>query len=714
MMCRPLFQLVLISLLLACLAWSAQGKEGGSPSPLSQQAAPEFHAIVCGIDQYSSPELHLQFASSDADAMARVLKVGAEHLFGPDHVYITLLKGTVKKADLQAAFAQRRQMKPGDVLVVYLSGHGTAPQGSYCYLTSEAVSRELIKNDPLQRQKASVQSEELVGWLRNIPARKQVIVLDTCEAGAVGMAVTNPARGADATDEGTSRPALQQALVRLQAATGSWWLFGAASGQIVYENPKIEHGLLTFALLEGMHGGGLREDGLVDVDRLFEYAVCRVPQLAHRIGGSQIPEVVKPTTGSFDIGQLPEADRPQVPGFAPVFARPLLMDPNVLDDSLNLTAALGSALDAILNPHQPQQRGIPVVGANRITFESSDDPDAYRVRGTYTVDGVNGEHVRIKLALCHGKQQKAALETEGARKDLAPLIERVAQTLVDRVENPKASIDKGIRLVVSTQELGREKPKCYVLAIGVSGYKMPELRLNYAHKDAEELAQVYQDQKGGLFCEVEVRTLADPPETMHPQATRGNIMDALDWLSKRMTQNDYAVVLISGHGMPDDQGHYYFVPQDCDPEHLLRDGVRWSEIHDVLTNLPGKKLLFLDTCHSGGSDGTVVKDASGAYGQILKEGNLEGSGLITFASCMPTEASAEGPQWHHGVFTKYLLEGLRGKADADGDGVVTLAELDKYITDQVKAERPRQHPTTAHPPSIPNALPLAFAMSSSK
>jgi uncharacterized caspase-like protein len=52
------------------------------------------------------------------------------------------------------------------------------------------------------------------------------------------------------------------------------------------------------------------------------------------------------------------------------------------------------------------------------------------------------------------------------------------------------------------------------------------------------------------------------------------------------------------------------------------------------------------------------------------------------------ELSYENKRWGggHGVFTYALLEGLRGKADANGDSLITAGELFAYVRDRVRLE----------------------------
>jgi uncharacterized caspase-like protein len=55
--------------------------------------------------------------------------------------------------------------------------------------------------------------------------------------------------------------------------------------------------------------------------------------------------------------------------------------------------------------------------------------------------------------------------------------------------------------------------------------------------------------------------------------------------------------------------------------------------------------------------------------------------------------SAENDELKHGVFTYYLVEGLKGMADADEDGLITVEEVYRYVSDKVpQATGQEQHP----------------------
>ena len=105
--------------------WTPEGQADAHP--------PELYVIVCGVSQYAEPKLNLRFSAKDAEDMAHALELAGKRLFGADKVHLTLLSTAddpkaqkPTKDNLRQAFAAARQAKPGDVLVVYLAGHGVS------------------------------------------------------------------------------------------------------------------------------------------------------------------------------------------------------------------------------------------------------------------------------------------------------------------------------------------------------------------------------------------------------------------------------------------------------------------------------------------------------------------------------------------------------------------------------------------------------------
>jgi WD40 repeat protein len=244
------------------------------------------------------------------------------------------------------------------------------------------------------------------------------------------------------------------------------------------------------------------------------------------------------------------------------------------------------------------------------------------------------------------------------------------------------------------------KPKLYVLAIGISRYQDARLTLGLAAKDAEDFTAALQRQQGSLYREVEVKLLTDAT------ATKGNILDGLEWLERQTTSKDVAAVFLAGHGVNDRNGDYYFLPVDADAERLKRTGVAFTDLKNTVSRLPGKVLFFIDTCHAGNIMGQQrgLTDITRVVNELASAEN----GVVVFAASTGNQYSIENQDWGNGAFTKALVEGLYGKADYPGAGRITVTMLDLYLSERVKElTKGQQTPTTIKPHSIPD-FPVAL------
>ena len=239
------------------------------------------------------------------------------------------------------------------------------------------------------------------------------------------------------------------------------------------------------------------------------------------------------------------------------------------------------------------------------------------------------------------------------------------------------------------------KPTLYLLSIGVSKYKNSEYNLAFADIDAKSIVKTFKLQEHKLYKKVVTKLLTNN------QANTDNILDALDWIEQEATSKDVVVIFIAGHGINDNKGNYYFVTYDTNIDKLRRTGLKWSEIEDTISSLPGKTILLVDTCHSGNILGSSQRrDLTGAIQSITNSG----SGAVIMTATTGRGYSYEDPKWHHGAFTLSFIDGLgKLKADYNGDGVVTIKEIDLYITNRVKQlTKGAQKPTTIIPNSVPD------------
>ena len=270
-----------------------------------------------------------------------------------------------------------------------------------------------------------------------------------------------------------------------------------------------------------------------------------------------------------------------------------------------------------------------------------------------------------------------------------------------RAVSEQATVRLRWKGTVAVKEEFQIKPKLYVLAVGISQYQDAELRLGLAAKDALDFSSAWTVQKGQLYSGVEARILADA------QATKGNILDGLEWLQRQVTQKDVAVLFFAGHGINDPNGVFYFLPVDADLERLKRTGISQSDITSTVTMIAGKVVVFMDACHSGNLMGNTKRRGLVVSSAVVNELASAENGAVVFSSSTGRQYSQENPDWGNGAFTKGLVEGLSGKADYKGTGRITVNMLDLYVSERVKElTQGQQTPTTVKPPNVPD-FPVA-------
>ncbi len=247
-----------------------------------------------------------------------------------------------------------------------------------------------------------------------------------------------------------------------------------------------------------------------------------------------------------------------------------------------------------------------------------------------------------------------------------------------------------------TIHMTKKKGEIWAVIIGINKYRnLPFLK--YAVNDAREIYrymievnQVPQDHIWLLLDE---------------DATLDNIRSTLGTkLRRKAGKEDMVIVYLAGHGATEkddssldgDGLEKYILPHNADPSDLYASAMPMGEISRIFQRISSEKLVFLtDTCYSGASGGRTIlisgmrANVSGTFLDRLSQGK----GRMIIAASDANQVSAEKDELKHGVFTYYMLEGLRGKADFDDDGVITLDEIYRYVSVKVpQATGQDQHP----------------------
>lgn len=412
----------------------------------AQLKPPRLYAIIGGVSDYEGSEIDLTFAGKDANDFAQAIENGARRMLcvgipidSPEcneRINITLLtdfksdyatrKNAQKptKGNFKKAFEAAREAAADDIFIVYLSGHGITLENKsdvYAYLAADAFTGNpnAFKDEDLLNRQA-ITSVELTDWIKQVPALKRVMILDTCAAGGAAEKLKFVEQKNLSGDQ-------IRAIARLKDTTGFYVLMGSAADAVSYEASTYGQGLLTYSLLFGISTGDAlnKIDGEANIGELFVYATGKVPDLARNIGGIQKPKVITPVNSQpFPIGIFTSSERSMIrlPTSKPMFLRPRLtnLDPNILDDNLFLEKAVSNFLVNDIFTKSRNGQEVEVLFLN-----SDDDPNSYRIVGAYTIAG---EKISVKIRL---RKDNATLpkETvvEGTAEDKTELAKKIVE-----------------------------------------------------------------------------------------------------------------------------------------------------------------------------------------------------------------------------------------------------------------------------------------------
>jgi hypothetical protein len=261
----------------------------------------------------------------------------------------------------------------------------------------------------------------------------------------------------------------------------------------------------------------------------------------------------------------------------------------------------------------------------------------------------------------------------------------------------------------------KQKRRLVVLSVGVNAHlnNSKEMDRPWNKNDAEDLVGVLKKQAPRLYRDVQSRVLTGP------DATARNILDGFDWLRRECKADDTVVILLMGHGGNDEKNRFVFISYDFDDTRRDQTSVSYEEIQRCLSNLPGRVILFVGSCHSGdvlggrGSERLPVMDTTQLSNALASEEN----GVVVFTASTGRQVAWSGSKLRNSLFFQAILEGLNGKADLLRKGTITVASLETYISSRVpelfekyiaKGEAAKkigaitQTPTVAKPQTIPD------------
>lgn len=214
-----------------------------------------------------------------------------------------------------------------------------------------------------------------------------------------------------------------------------------------------------------------------------------------------------------------------------------------------------------------------------------------------------------------------------------------------------------------------DKVKIWAVVVGVARYAhMPVLK--YTDDDAYHIYAFLKSPEGGALPDEQIKVLIDD------DATRSNIIRSMRQVLLQADENDVVLLYFSGHGLPGS-----FLPVDFDG---FNNKLQHEDLNELFKESKAKhKICLADACHSGSLmamraplDGTLQK-----YYKAFEESD---GGTALLLSSKGDEYSLEDKGLRQGIFSHFLIRGLKGEADNDKNKIVTISELYDFVYSNVR------------------------------
>ncbi len=229
----------------------------------------------------------------------------------------------------------------------------------------------------------------------------------------------------------------------------------------------------------------------------------------------------------------------------------------------------------------------------------------------------------------------------------------------------------------------------YALLIGV-GNDLPTTVL-----DATAIYNILVDEKLAGYPEDNIILLTEG------NATREGILNGFDKLISRIDEDSSVMLFYSGHGgFYEPWNQFYLVPNDFDADEYDTTWVTAEELKAKINQINSRRLIFfLDCCHAAGmTRGEVGSGVSTTLSKLQNPEGLaqevdDGKGMSILSSCREDQLSWILDGDHNSLFTKCLIEVLKGKhKEQFEEEFVRISEVFQYIFKKVPERKPEQRP----------------------
>lgn len=226
----------------------------------------------------------------------------------------------------------------------------------------------------------------------------------------------------------------------------------------------------------------------------------------------------------------------------------------------------------------------------------------------------------------------------------------------------------------------------YAIIIGIENYRQKLPAADFAAQDAKLVADYITKVMG--YPEENVVTLTNE------HAALGDFVKYFEkWLPNNVEQGSTVFVYYSGHGAPNPKtSDAFLVPYDGDPSFIDETGYSLKRMYGALGKLPAKEILVaLDSCFSGAGGRSVIAKGARPLVMNLQNNVVLSKNMIVMSASSGDQMSSTYDEKGHGLFTYYLLKGIKNEDVIKQNGSIKVDDLFAYIKPQVERIARKQY-----------------------
>jgi len=273
------------------------------------------------------------------------------------------------------------------------------------------------------------------------------------------------------------------------------------------------------------------------------------------------------------------------------------------------------------------------------------------------------------------------LEKTGAKQEIVSLTTKPVLRQAQEVSSVvKSDIDE--------LPLVKVKPNktSYAIVIGIENYRQKLPKADYAVADAKTVTAYLMKVMG--YPEENIVTLTNE------HATNVDFAKYFEkWLPNNVEKDSSVFVYYSGHGAPNTKtGDAYLVPYDGDPSFIEQTGYSLKKLYESLNKLQAKEIIVaLDSCFSGAGGRSVIAKGARPLVMNLQSNMVLSKNMTVLSASSGDQTSSTYDEKGHGLFTYFMLKGIKNEDVVRQDGSIKMDDLFSYLKPQVERIARKQY-----------------------